>query len=94
MVSEIKTVFAQLTPDRVVEGFYKFDGEIITMMGNDGEGNWIPMVLDDEVVSHKATPEHAVSIAAMLTKRIRKALRNELVEGFHRPLEYSNQGIV
>jgi hypothetical protein len=90
----IRSVFAYLGPDQVVEGFYTFDGKTVTMMGDDGKGSRVPMMLDDEPVSERATPETAVAIAKVLTKRIRKALRGETVEGFGRRIDYSDQGIV
>lgn len=94
MVGEVKSVFCYLGPDQVAEGFYKFDGGTVTMMTTYDDGDWTPLLLDDEPVTERATPETVVAVAKILTKRIRKALRGETVEGFGRRIEYSDQGIV
>lgn len=94
-MSEIRRVLCYITPDRVAEGFYTFDGETIMMMGDDGNGKWSPVLVDDEPVTERVTPENVVAVAKVLTKRIRKAFLGEQVEGFGRGhrIEYSNEGI-
>lgn len=90
-MSEVRRVVSYLGPDQVTEGFYTYDGSTVTMMGDDGNGNWSPMRLDDEPVTGAATPDHVEAIAKKLTKRIRKAFRGEVVEGFGRALSYENE---
>lgn len=94
MNSEIRRVVSYLGPDQIAEGFYTFDGSTLTMMGDDGKGNWSPIVLDGENVTETlpgSSPDQAEAVAKKLTKRIRRAFRGELVEGFSRALTYENE---
>lgn len=91
MTTEIRHVISYLGPDQVTEGFYTFDGVTLTMMGSDDKGNWSPMILDEEPVSEKVAPEQVEAVAKKLTRRIRKALRGETVEGFGRALNYERE---
>jgi hypothetical protein len=91
VTSEIRRVVSYLGPNQVAEGFYTFDGSTLTMMGDDGKGNWSPMFLDEEPVTETVTPEHAEAVAKKLTRRIRKAFRGETVEGFGRALTYERE---
>lgn len=91
MTPEIRRVFASISPDQVAEGFYTFDGSTLTMMGDDGKGNWTPIALDEEPVTATCTADLAEAVARRLTKRIRKVFRGELVEGFSRALKYENE---
>jgi hypothetical protein len=86
----IRRVFSYLGPDQVAEGFYTFDGATLRMVFANGE----PVVLDDEPVTETVTPEHAEAVAKKLTKRIRKTLRGETVEGFSRALTYEREVFV
>lgn len=94
-MSDIRHVFTYLGPDHVAEGFYIFDGETLTMMGDDGKGNWSPILMDDgETVTETVAPEHVEAVAKKLTKRIRKSFRGETVEGFGRALSYEIEAFV
>lgn len=91
MTGEIRRVVSYLGTDQIAEGFYTFDGTTLTMMGDDGKGNWSPIVLDDEPVTETVAPEQAEAVAKRLTRRIRKAFRGETVEGFGRALTYERE---
>jgi hypothetical protein len=87
----MRHVFAQITPDQVAEGFYVIRENTITMVYGDGN----PVQLDDAPVTAKIPPGgNPDSIARVLTKRIRKALRGEKVEGFDAPLQYPADGSI
>lgn len=87
MTSEVRRVVTYLGPDQVAEGFYTFDGETLRMVFADGE----PVTLDDEPVTETVMPEQVEAVAKKLTKRIRKAFRGEIVEGFGRALTYERE---
>lgn len=87
MTSEIRRVVSYLGPDQITEGFYTYDGETLRMVLADGK----PVALDDEPVIETVAPEHVEAIAKILTKRIRKAFRGEVVEGFGRALTYERE---
>jgi hypothetical protein len=89
-MSELRRVVSYLGPDQVAEGFYTFDGVTLRMVFANGE----PVVLDDEPVTETVAPEHAEAVAKKLTKRIRKTLRGETVEGFSRALTYEREVFV
>jgi hypothetical protein len=90
-VTNVRSVFTYLGPDQVAQGFYTLDGDRLTMMGDDGQGNWSPLILDDEPVTATVPPEHAEAVAKRLTRRIRKAFRGETVDGFGRALSYETE---
>ena len=80
----IRRVVCYLGSNQVAEGYYTYDGGIIQMVFDNG----VPVVLDDEPVIETVGPELAEAVAKKLTKRIRRALRGETLEGFGRPLQY------
>jgi hypothetical protein len=94
VTSDIHRVVSYLGPDQITEGFYTFDGSTVTMMCDDGKGNWSPMTLGDTPVTETVAPEHVEAVAKKLTRRIRKAFRGEIVEGFGRRLTYENEAFV
>jgi hypothetical protein len=82
---------AQLTPERVIEGFYTLDGDELIMTYADGS----PVMLNDGQVKRKLTiGEDARVVASRLTKEIRKAMLGDIVPGFSDPIAYANQGYV
>ncbi|KRQ11925.1 hypothetical protein AOQ73_05820 [Bradyrhizobium pachyrhizi] len=90
-MTDVRQVFAYLGPDHVAQGFYTLDGDKLTMVFDNGQ----PVMLDDAPVTETVTPEHVEAVAKKLTKRIRKAFRGELVEGFGRSaLSYENEVFV
>lgn len=90
MTTEIRRVFTYLGPDQVAEGFYTFDGATLQMVFANGE----PVILDEEPVTETVAPEQAEAVAKGLTRRIRKAFRGEIVEGFGRALNYEREVFV
>ncbi len=88
---EIHYVQTQIGRNRVAEGFYTLEAELLTMVYNDGE----PVILEDgSRVMHRLQPEdNARKIAGALTIKIRKALMGERVEGFSSPIDYPQTGI-
>lgn len=89
-MTDIRRVVAYLGPNQIAEGFYTFDGVTLRMVFDNGA----PVMLDDEPVTETVTPEHVEAVAKKLTKRIRKTLRGETVEGFSRPLTYEREVFV
>lgn len=96
MTPEVRRVVTYLGPDQIAEGFYTYAAETqtLTMMGDDGAGNWSAFVLDDGPVTETVAPEHVEAVAKKLTRRIRKTLRGEVVEGFGRRLNYEHEVFV
>lgn len=86
-MTAIRRVFSYLGPDQVAEGFYTFDGETLHMVFANGE----PVILDEEPVTATVTEQHVEAVAKQLTRRIRKAFRGEIVEGFGRKLSYERE---
>ncbi len=87
---EILGVIAQLSPDRVIEGFYTVEDGMLTMVYGNGD----PVLVMDEKVQHRlAEGENPRVIAGRLTKQIRKRLIGETVDGFNDPIRYQNAGI-
>jgi hypothetical protein len=79
-------------PDQVCEGFYVVERNVLTMV--DGETGDAISLDGETTVSAKLNPDsNADQIAKLLTKRIRKALRGDAVEGFDRPLVYPRASI-
>lgn len=86
----MKRVVSYLGPNQIAEGFYTFDGETLRMVFANGE----PVMLDDEPVIETlpgSSPDQVEAVAKKLTRRIRKAFRGEIVEGFGRALTYENE---
>lgn len=89
MTSPVRSVFTYLGPDQVSEGFYIYEAATRTLRMVFADGQ--PVMLDDEPVTETVDPQHAEAVAKRLTRRIRKALRGEVVEGFSRRLTYENE---
>lgn len=85
--NQIRRVICYLGPDQVAEGFYTYDGTTVRMVFANGE----PVALEDEPVTETVGPDLAEAVAKRLTKRIRKAFRGEIVEGFGRRLQYERE---
>ena len=74
-----KSVVVHLGPNRFTVGYYLIEGNELHMLGPDGEiARTCTLKPDDN-------PQ---AIASVLTKEIRKQLRQEVVEGFNDPLEF------
>lgn len=88
----IRRVLAQISETQVAEGFYTVKGNVLTMVWwPDGE----PIEIDDAPVTAKiSSKSNPDTIARILTKRIRKSLRGERVEGFDRVIDYSRDGSI
>ena len=91
MTPEIHHVVTYLGPDQVAEGFYTFDGTTLRMVYASGK----PVELDGEPVTETGfDTKHVEAVAKKLTRRVRKALLGETVEGFGRALTYENEVFV
>lgn len=91
MTSAVRRVFSYLGPDQVAEGFYTFDGTTLQMVFANGD----PVELDGDPVTETGfAPDLVEAIAKRLTRRIRKALRGETVEGFGRRIAYEDEVFV
>lgn len=88
-MTEVRHVFTYLGPNEVAEGFYTYDGAMVTMVFANGE----PVKLDQSAVTEQAAPAHVEAAAKRLTKRIRKALLGDFVPGFEkgRRLDYRKE---
>ena len=86
----VRHVNIQLTPEKIAEGFYTYDGETITMVKRDGS----PVLIDELPVTEASHPDHVTITAKRLTRNIRKALLGDSVPGFEkRRLDYVHEGI-
>jgi hypothetical protein len=89
-VTIVRYVAVQLTPEKIVEGFYTYDGETVTMVNRDGS----LVLIDEQPVTEASHPDHVTITAKRLTRNIRKARLGDIVPGFEkRRLEYSHEGI-
>lgn len=85
----MRMVTAFVGPNQVAEGFYKVEGNTLTMLRRDGE----PILIDENTVTKELSPgSNAEQVAKFLTKKIRKARRGERVEGFDRVISYPVDG--
>jgi hypothetical protein len=93
VTSEIRQVYAQITPNEVAQGFYKLKGDVVEMVWfPDGA----PVLRDDldetSVFTAKVTPGiEPDAVARILTKKIRSARRGESIEGFNRVIVYPRE---
>lgn len=86
----IKEVICYVGPNQISEGFYTLDAGQITMVHPDGK----PVNLDGGLVQHTMREgDNEEAIAKVLTRRIRKHFRGEIVEGFSNPINYPTIGI-
>jgi hypothetical protein len=82
----IKQVNCYIGPDQISEGFYTVDDGLITMVRPDGK---LVHLDDHQPVQHQLQPgDNEQAIAKMLTRKIRKHFRGELVESFGNPINY------
>jgi hypothetical protein len=86
----IHKVIIHLGPNRISEGYYTLDEDLLTMTYSDGS----PVILSDgRRVTHDIKEgDNLRGIAAVLTGEVRKSLVNELVPGFGRDLDYPPAG--
>ena len=94
-MTEVHRVFATVAPNQVTVGFYTLtDGNLMTMVHPNGD----PVMLDEAPVTAKLSPGSnnnlIEQVARLLTKKIRKSFRGELVEGFDRVIAYPSDGSV
>ena len=91
-MSDFRQVFVTLGENHVIRGFYTVKGNVLTMTyGPNGN----PVLLDDAPVTVKLLQNsNPDAIARQLTKKIRRALRGERVEGFDRVIVYPHESIV
>lgn len=86
-MTSVRSVFTYLGPNQVAEGFYTFDGSTLQMTFANGE----PVLLDDHPVTETVEPAQVEAVAKRLTRRIRKAMLGEKVDGFSRALTYERE---
>lgn len=87
---DVHHINVQIGPNRIVEGFYTLENDVLTMTFADGE----PVMLDgfsfERTIQQGEKPHQ---VAGYLTKQIRQLTIGEVVEGFNNPINYPRVGV-
>lgn len=91
-MSDIQCVQVQVGENKIIEGYFTVDEGLLTMVYASGKPVALPS--GDKVEHHISDGQNAHSIAGVLTRKVRKALLNEQVDGFTDEIRYPSMGIV
>ena len=88
---EVHHVFCLIGPNQVCDAYYVIENDTLTLTYRDGEPVTVPP--DGRSMSAKLSPEsNADAVAKVLTRKLRKIVYAEAVEGFNRVIEYPREG--